>query len=137
MRDNALFNSIGWYQFSEGLIASIRTEASNLSKETFEANSVDQIVEHIVSAHKLEPLKLHPDQKEQDVIPITQTIDYTNSSFGISAFDEDRIVKVPAYRAVVHVPFEGSAKLWSVSPTTQRLDYSAAVVVGNTLTFSL
>jgi len=137
MRDNVLFNSIDWHQFSEGLIATIRTEASNLSKETFEANSLDQIVEHIVSAHRLEPLKLNPDQKEQDVIPITQTIDYTNSSFGISAFDEDRIMKVPAYKAVVHVPFEGTARLWSVSPSTKQLDYSAADVVGNKLTFSL
>lgn len=137
MRDNVLFNSIDWHQFSEGLIASIRTEASNLRKETFEANSVDQIVDHLVSAQKLEPLELYPDQKEQDIIPITQTIDYTNSSFGISAFDEDRIVKVPAYKVVVHIPFEGSARLWSVSPTTKRLDYSAADVVGNTLTFSL
>ncbi|MGH7195276.1 MAG: hypothetical protein ACREGA_00665 [Candidatus Saccharimonadales bacterium] len=137
MRDNQLFNSIGWHKFSEGVLADIRTEASNLGKEIFEANSVDQIIAHIISTCKLEPLELYPGQKEQDVIPITQTLDYTNTSFGISAHDEDRIVKIPAYKAVVHVPFGGSARLWSVSPTSKRLDYAAADIIGKTLTFSL
>lgn len=137
MRDSILFNNVGWHEFSEGVLASIRTEASNLGKETFEANSVEQVIEHIISAHKLDPLEIYPDQKEQNIVETTQTIDYTNSPLGISAFDEDRIVKVPAYKAVVRVPFSGSAQLWSVSPTSKRLDYSSADIVGNTLSFSL
>lgn len=137
MRDNILFNSIGWHEFSEGVISEVRAQAINLGKEIFEANSIDQIIEHVVSAHILTPLEIYPDQKEQDIVEITQTIDYTNSVVGISAFDDNRIVKVPAYRAIVHVPFSGSADLWSVSPTSRRLNYASADIAGSMMTFSL
>jgi hypothetical protein len=137
MRDNILFNTIGWHEFSENVLSDIRTEASNLSKDTFETNSVEQIIEHIVSMHRLEPLEIYPEQKQQDIVEIEQTVDYRDSAFGISDFDEDRIVKIPAYKAIVHVPFNGSAKLWSVSPTSRRLDYASADIADNTMTLSL
>ena len=79
-------------------------------------------------------LELLVESKTQDIVETK--IDVTGNGAYIQAF-ENRPISVPGYKVVVTVPFNGSANLFSVSPTTMRLTYDDAEVLGNELTFAL
>lgn len=132
--DNYLFRSTGWHEWSEGIIADARRKATSLEKSVFEANSQEQIIDHIMSSYNLAPLELLVESKTQDIVETK--IDVTGNGAYIQAF-ENRPISVPGYKVVVTVPFNGSANLFSVSPTTMRLTYDDAEVLGNELTFAL
>lgn len=132
--ENYLFRTTGWHEWSESVIAGACQKANNLEKSVFEANSQEQIVDHIMSGYDLKPLELLPDSKTQDIVETK--IDVTGNSAYIQAFD-NRPISVPGYKVVVTLPFNGSASLFSVSPTTMRLTYDDAEVLGNELTFAL
>jgi len=137
MRDNILFNSYPWYEYSQGILGEVRTKAKNLSKDVFEANSIEHVVEHIASQYTLEPLHTYPEQKTQDIVETIRTVDYPLGSFGISDYDDDRTVQIPSYRVVVELPFSGSEELWRVSPTTRQMNRASADISSNQLTFSV
>lgn len=132
--DNYLFRTTGWHEWSESIIASARQKANSLEKGVFEANSQERIVDHIMSGYDLKPLELLADSKTQGIVETK--IDVTDNSAYIQAFDNQPI-SVPGYKVVVTLPFNGSANLFSVSPTTMRLTYDDAEVLGNELTFAL
>ncbi|HEU4966418.1 MAG TPA: hypothetical protein VFT53_02970 [Candidatus Saccharimonadales bacterium] len=133
MRDHSLFNSVMWHQFSEGIVQQARNEASQLTKSQFEANSVEQIVDHITSTYELEPLELHVAEKDQDIVEAN--MDVTGNFDYIPAFSGGR-TEVPAYRVIVHVPYSGSESLFSVSPSTHSLHRFTAEIFGGKLSFS-
>ena len=65
---NCLFHAIGWHEWSESIIVDARQKVSNIEKSVFEANSQEQIVDHIVSGYNLAPLVLLADNKTQDTM---------------------------------------------------------------------
>lgn len=132
--DNYLFYTVGWHEWSESVVASARKEAARLGKDVFEANSQKQIIDHIISSYSLAPLELLVDSKTQDIVETR--IDVTGNIMCIQPFGDGPII-VPGYKVVVTVPFNGSAALFDVSPTTTQLSYDEAEVIGNELTFAL
>lgn len=132
--NNHLFSSTGWHEWSESVIANARQRAASLDKSVFEANGQDQIVDHIMSGYDLSPLELLVDSKTQDIVETK--IDVTGNGAYIQAFDS-RPISTPGYKVVVTVPFNGPANLFSVSPTTMRLTYDDAEVIGSELTFAM
>ena len=132
--DNHLFRTTGWHEWSESVIAGARQRAAGLERSTFEANSQEQIVDHIISNYDLSPLELLVDSKKQDMDETR--IDVTGNDAYVQAFD-GRPISVSGYNIVVKIPFNGSKHLFSVSPTQMRLTYDDAEVHGNELTFVL
>lgn len=129
-----LFRSTGWHEWSESIIADALQKATRLGKSVFEANSQEQVIDHIMSSYDLTPLKLLVDSKTQDIVETK--IDVTGNGAYIQAFDNGPI-SVPGYKILVTVPFSGSASLFNVSPTQMRLTYDDAEILGNELTFAL
>lgn len=83
--DNYLFRTTGWHEWSEGIIAGARQKANSLEKSVFEANSQEQIVDHIMSGYDLKTLELLPDSKTQDIVETK--IDVAGNSAYVQAFD--------------------------------------------------
>lgn len=133
MRDYSLFNSGHWHEFSEGILNRARDEAGRLTKDQFEANSKEQIVDHITATYELEPLDLRVDEKDQDIVETK--IDVTGNYAYIQAFD-DRPVKTPAYKVVVNIPFNGPEILFDIQPSTHTLRNFSGEIFGGKLSFS-
>lgn len=131
---NYLFHAIGWHEWSESIIVDARQKASNIEKSVFEANSQEQIVDHIVSGYNLAPLVLLADNKTQDIVETK--VDVIGNNMYVQVFDNSPI-SVPGYKVVITIPFTGSADLFKVIPTRMRMTYDDAVITGNELTFAL
>ncbi len=131
MYEKSLFSSSHWHEFSDQRVRQAVNDAKNLSKEKFDANSNQEIVEHITSLYELEPLELRPEEKEQDIQEIS--IDMSGNFGYVQAFD-DGPVSTPGYNVVVKVPFTGTTELFEVQPSTHTLRrFSAKINNGNLL----
>ena len=138
MRDGSLFSSTSWYEFSESIISDAREQASKLDKATFDSNGSEQIIEHIASRYRLEPLEIYEDQKQQEMTESTRVVDYgTDRVFGLSIYDEERIVKIPYFKIIITLPYSGSRSLWHVDPSTKQLNGAAADITSSSLVFSV
>jgi len=133
MHNQSLFNNTPWHQFSEGVIRRAKDEASRITKDQFEANSKEQIVNHITAIYELEPLELRVEEKEQEIaetkINVTSNYDY------IQAFD-DGPVFTSAFKVIIHIPFSGPEILFDIEPSTHTLRQFSADVSGGKIAFS-
>ncbi len=133
MHNQSLFSSINWHEFSDRTVRQACGEASNLDKAKFEANGKEQIIDHISSKYELQPLVLHVDEKEQDIVETS--IDVSNRFEYLARGNET--VKAPAYKVVIQVPFSGPDKLFEVKPSTSSMHMFGAEVFGGKISFSL
>ena len=131
--DHSLFNSTYWHVFSDGMVRRACDDASRLGKQQFDANSKEQIIEHITDTYRLEPLDLQVDEKDQEIVE--SKIDVTGNYGYVQAFDGSPI-HTPAYKVVVHIPFSGPEILFDVQPSTHSMHRFSADVIGGKLSFS-
>jgi hypothetical protein len=133
MYNHSLFNTTSWHEFSDGAIRKACEEAGRTSKDKFDANSKEQIIDYITATYELEPLDLRVDEKQQNIIETT--IDVTGNYSFIQAFD-DGPVRTPAYKVVVKIPFSGPEVLFDIQPSTHTMHHFSAEIFGSTLSFS-
>lgn len=116
--------------FISGRIAESVNAASNLQLEVFEANGIDQIVEHISSARDLVTLELLSDQ-----------MDYSLEECSISQegdiLDNYQTIKIPGYEIRATVPYEGTPDLFSYRPSRRLLTRFEAKLSYNPQTIQL
>lgn len=123
----SLFKNVYWHEFASAKTNSACEEARQLTKSHFDSNSMEQIVEHIVSKYELAPLALDVSAKKENLV---------ESSMRTTGYD-GREYTAPTYKVGVHIPYEGSDELFGVNPSTSALHNFAAEVFGGTLSFSM
>jgi len=133
VHDHLLFNSAQWHEFSEGVIGKATSDANRLDKAKFEANSKEQIIDHIVATYELEPIQLRVDEKDQDIVETK--IDVTGNFGYVQPFMGGR-AETPGYKVIVHIPFSGTEILFNIQPTTHSLYNFSAEVFDGQLSFS-
>ncbi len=128
-----LFSSSNSHSYLDSQIMKATEEAGTLSKETFEANSQNQIIDHVTSKYRIEKIELLVDEKQHDMIPIK--IDVTDNDVYTQTWDNRRI-EIPGYKVVEHIPFTGTSELFYLQPSTHTLRSWDGEITGETLSFS-
>src|SRR5689334_3744942 len=114
-RSKGLFRGGHLRDYIQGKIESAVSEAKALSATTFEANSDEQIIEHICSKYFLDLLTIREDEKD------TQ---FEESSIDARLlpdrviFDTSRPVPINAYKVTWLIPVSGNLELLNLQPNT-------------------
>jgi len=110
-----LFRSNGrLQQYIDNKIGSAVSEARTLGSEVFEANSDEDIVDHIVSKYPIKKLELYEDQKEARFDEVS--VDAWNYPNRMLFDDSKRPFPIPGYRLSWKIPTEGSEELFHLEP---------------------
>ncbi len=96
-------------------ISSAVAEAGNLGVDVFRANSDEQILEHITSKYRIDPLKLLEDEK--DVTFNEGEADIRND-LNRAVRDRRRPAMVKSYQVSWRIPFTGTRQLWDLQPSS-------------------
>jgi hypothetical protein len=101
--------------FLDDKVSSATGEARSLSAETFEANSDEQIIDHICSKYPVTKIELHVDEKETDLVE--SRIDARNLPNRLIT-DSSRPVYISSYQVTWTVAVSGTRELLHLQPNT-------------------
>lgn len=101
-----------------------RTQVESISREQFASATDDQIVDHLVSQHAVEPLQLYPDRAEQSITETTvETRDWLR--YGL---EQGGSIRIPGLQITVKIPFTGDHGLFELAASTMELNRLAGEV---------
>lgn len=102
-------------EFMNMWISTATSEAKALTTDTFEANSDEQIIDHIVSKYPIVPIEIKVDEKSVDLKE--DKIDARNLPNRM-IFDESRPVYIDSYTVTWSIPVTGTPDLFELQPST-------------------
>lgn len=91
-----------------------RRDVDVIPQDQFLATPVDDIVDHVVDRHRLEPLALHEDRMVRDQEEIQIDVAGWPGRYTIG----EGPCPIPGVRVILSVPFSGAPVLWHLRPTT-------------------
>lgn len=114
-RSNGLFKGGQLRDYIQRKIDSAVSEAKALSATIFEANSDEQIIEHICSKYPIDVLTIHEDEKETQFEE--SQIDARLLPDRV-IFDSSRPVLINSYKVTWLIPVSGDLDLFKLQPNT-------------------
>lgn len=127
-RSKGLFRGGQLRDYIQRKIDSAVSEAKALDAATFEANSDEQIVEHICSIYPIDALAIHEDEKETHLEE--SSID-ARSLPDRWIFDTSRPVPIDSYKVTRLIPISGSVELFYLQPNNYLMTNSRGEIVPN------
>jgi hypothetical protein len=107
--DDLLFSKKSLNVALRGQLASISQEMDAISKDQFQANSDEQVTEHIFSKMVISTIVIYRDQ-------ITRSEPRETKFQQKSTLDET--IQVPSVEMVLSIPYTGESDLWVMQPST-------------------
>ncbi|MEX0668153.1 MAG: hypothetical protein WD061_00215 [Candidatus Saccharimonadales bacterium] len=114
-QQKGLFATSRLSDFIDDRVSAATSEAKSLPAETFEANSDEQITDHIVSKYLIQEISIK--ENEKDVNLIEDKIDARNLPNRM-IFDERRPVYIDSYNVTWTIPVSGTPELFELQPSS-------------------
>ena len=124
-RKNYLFSEEELENFLNNRLREVSTKVGSIPKDQFLATPEEDIVGHIYSIMKVEPLTLYEDSKELEQQEIK--IDVSNDPFR-NPFRDRGPIYVNGVRVIISIPYSGDSVLWKLRPSRWQSVFPSARV---------
>lgn len=103
---------------------SLRDVVAKVPEDQFLSSTAEQVREHLLSIHRIEPLTLYEDRIEQRLVNgMLETRDAFNYDLR-----RGQTIRVPSLEIVATVPYSGPSELWGFQPSMFSLNPPHGVV---------
>ncbi len=117
--DDLLFQKTPLHAVLEAHIEKMKAYVGDLSPERINAASDDEIVAHVVSGYRIEPLHVDTDRTEAEH---AETQVDVSRHFNRAVFDRSQPCLVKGNEITLHVPFTGDPELPLCTPSTFNMN---------------
>ncbi len=117
--DDLLFHKAPLHAVIEAHTEKMKAYVGDLSPERMNAASDDEIVAHVVSEYRIEPLQVDTDRAEAEH---AETQVDVSRHFNRAVFDRSRPCLIKGNQITLFVPFTGDPQLPLLTPSTRNLN---------------
>lgn len=121
--DNPLFFKSNLDDALRNQFRQIPAEVDSIPKDQLLATPEDDIVDHIYSSTKIEPIVLHEDSKEMEQ---HETKIDVSGYHDRNPFGDRGPIYVPGVKVVVSIPYTGKPSLWNLRPNRSQSAFPRA-----------